>query len=904
VGAKRFHTFLSYNSSDQLLVERLAHALQGEGIQVWLDQWNLVPGKPWQAEIEQALQDCETCSVLIGPSGFGPWQHAEMRAAIDRQISRNGFRVIPVLLPGAERGERSHYPAFLTQTTWVEFRNSIEDPEAIRRLRAGIRGVAPGSGVGHVSSFCGCPYRGLQTFDVEHARLFFGREALTEWLVNALRGQPRQVQAIRFLAVVGASGSGKSSLVRAGLIPAIQHGALPESESWPVLIIRPGPAPFESLAVALKKDPVIGNAVGDVGDLKARLSENVDRLHLTVRLALSSQPDLRRAVLVVDQFEEVFTLCRNPGVRKAFVEGLIYAATEASGQTIVLVTMRADFYGKCAPYEGLAAALSDHQILVGPMSDQELHEAIVGPARLTGCEFDPGLVEMLVEDVKGEAGGLPLLEYTLAQLWERCQGRQLTVAAYNDLGRLAGALEKRANELYDAFSTSEKEACKQIFLRLTQPGEGTEDTKRRAYRSEMSQTGATDQVLQALTEARLVTAEGEEGQPETFVEVSHEALIRGWPRLRQWIDENRDALRLRTRLAEAAREWDRRGRTEARDYVYRGTRLAEAQEWAKRADMELSALERGFLDASVAVRDEEQRESLQKRRRRMALSIALIGLVGVLTGAGLFQYTEAQRSKARLAETLIATQAEAQRTDLLGSVTVFATSYGQAAREVHGRGLFTSLLERHLFTEYTSVSRAIALAQSELLSRSGSGQRAEVLSNMNGEVFLNPRNERRRFWGFVAGWDHYQLWPRLQGAVADAKSIYSALRNAGYSSRFIANASAAELETALTQLLSEAEQDCKTQVPDDGGSKHNVRGFVPLKEINPCDNVLVFVYFAGHGFVSNGTTYLVLGDAELPDKLTLSDRFLSIEALRGRIAERVGAQIIIADISRATLQDR
>ena len=242
---------------------------------------------------------------------------------------------------------------------------------------------------------------------------------------------------------------------------------------------------------------------GDVGDLKTRLAENSDRLHLTVRVALGDQLDPRRAVVVIDQLEEVFTLCADPHQRTAFIENLTYASTVACGQTIVVVTVRADFFSKCLAYEGLATILS-----IISYSLAECQITSYGSNRGTGTierlRIRPRSGRMLIDDVKGEAGGLPLLEYTLAQLWEKRKDFRLAVSTYKEIGGLFGALEKRANELLESLNVCEKEACKQIFLRLTQPGEGTEDTKRRAYRDELSQSAATQQVLHTLTEARLL----------------------------------------------------------------------------------------------------------------------------------------------------------------------------------------------------------------------------------------------------------------------------------------------------------------------------------------------------------------------------------------------------------------
>ena len=227
--ATSFHVFLSHSSADKPVVEELARRLAKEGIQAWLDKWNLIPGDPWQSAIEKALAASETCAVFVGPSGLGPWQNEEMRAAIDQRVreSARSFRVIPVLLPGAQRAERSSLPTFLGATTWAEFRDSLDDADAFHRLVCGIRGVEPGPGPGEAIYQGQCPYRGLRVFDVNDAAFFFGREALVEWLLNEVRPATEGQPVNRFLAILGASGSGKSSVARAGLVAALKHDAIP-----------------------------------------------------------------------------------------------------------------------------------------------------------------------------------------------------------------------------------------------------------------------------------------------------------------------------------------------------------------------------------------------------------------------------------------------------------------------------------------------------------------------------------------------------------------------------------------------------------------------------------------------------------------------------------------------------
>jgi TIR domain len=613
-----FHVFLSHSSADKPAVEELARRLAKEGVQSWLDIWHLIPGNPWQPDIEKALAESETCAAFVGPSGFGPWQNEEMRAAIDRRVRDSGrsFRVIPVLLPGAERAERSSLPTFLAATTWVEFRDSLDDADAFHRLVCGIRGVEPGPGPGQAFYEGQCPYKGLRVFDVNDAAFFFGREALVQWLLNEVRPATEGQPVNRFLAIVGASGSGKSSVARAGMAAALKHDAVPGSSGWPIAIFRPGSDPLESLAVALSRVVNVGQGVSALADLIGGLQRNEKALHLTTRQSLPENASGIMLVILVDQFEEVFTLCRNEDLRGAFIRNFLYAAKVAQGQTLVILTMRADFYAKCAANADLAAAFSDHHVLVGPMTDDELRHAIERPAQLVGCELESGLADLLMQDVRRQAGALPLLQHALLELWNKREGRRLTVKAYQEIGKLEGALQRRADATLKAFSEAEQELCRRTFLRLTQPGEGTEDTKRRASMQELvSLSGASsaqEDIVQKLANASLLTTEGDLSQ-NAFVEVAHEALIRSWPQLRKWIDADRAGLRTRTRLTEAARDWKNAGRDPA--YLYTGARLAVAKEWEASHPGELSADEAEFLRYSREAQQQREASELEAAQR-------------------------------------------------------------------------------------------------------------------------------------------------------------------------------------------------------------------------------------------------------------------------------------------------
>jgi WD40 repeat protein len=646
--------FLSHSSPDKPAVKLLGLRLKQEwGLKTWLDEWNLIPGEPWQAAIEKALADCATCAVFIGPAASGPWQNEEMRAAIDRQVreSQGGFRVIPVLLPGARRPERSRLPAFLEARTWVEFRDKLDDDEAFHRLVCGITGKEPGLR-GDAETYEGqCPYRGLEAFDADHARFFFGREALTEWLTSALRAAPGTAEENRFLAIVGASGSGKSSLARAGLLPALARGALEGSAEWPVVTCRPGPHPLESLSVALA--PVVGELTPkSVQELDSGLKKSERMLHLASRLALREGRANRRLVVFVDQFEEVFTLCGDEPARKALVDNLMYAATVAQGQTVVVLTMRADYYGRCAAYPALAAGLSDHQVLVGPMTPDELRRAIERPAQLVGCEFEPGLVSALVDDVGGRVGALPLLQYALLELWKQRDGRRLTHKAYDAIGQVQGAIAKTADTLFSQLGAHEQERVRDIFIRLTRLDMATSladdrrDARRRVRLNDLSPTPEeaqeTTKLLGRLTDARLLVTSNEPQSGAQQVEVAHEALIRHWPQLRAWLEQDRAQLRLREEIGDAAREWVDHGKNAAY-LVHRGDRLRTARPLLEKPRF-LGDNERQYLSAC----------RLAATFGRISLAAIPVLIIAALA-AGLWEARRSARAQARHLDVLTRT---------------------------------------------------------------------------------------------------------------------------------------------------------------------------------------------------------------------------------------------------------
>jgi formylglycine-generating enzyme required for sulfatase activity len=425
------------------------------------------------------------------------------------------------------------------------------------------------------------PYMGLRYFDTSDADLFYGREILTRELAE-------RVSKESFLAVVGASGSGKSSVARAGLIPIWKK----ENEKGVIYVITPTAHPLESLAAGLTRE---SESVTATSTLMDDMRKDPRSLRLYVK-----KLGKENFLLVMDQFEETFTLCKDIPERKAFIENLLSLADE-DGTARLVITLRADFYHHCAEYDGLRSALERHQAFIGVMTQDELREAITQPAENNGWDFQPGLVDLILQDVGTEPGALPLLSHALLETWKRRQGRTLTLGGYHEAGGVKKAITQTAESVYDKLLPAEQAIARNIFLRLTELGEGVQDTRRRVKMDELGQAKEQDavaKVLKTLTDARLVTTEADSA------EVAHEALIREWGTLRKWLDEDREALRAHRHLTESAEEWERRGHDAGE--LYRGARLIQLQDWAKGHNVDLSPLESEFVRASQNVKKREQ----------------------------------------------------------------------------------------------------------------------------------------------------------------------------------------------------------------------------------------------------------------------------------------------------------
>jgi WD40 repeat protein/DNA-binding winged helix-turn-helix (wHTH) protein len=473
------------------------------------------------------------------------------------------------------------------------------------------------------------PFRGLRAFESKDAWLFFGRAAETADLDN-------RVQHSSVVAVIGNSGSGKSSLVRAGLIPALRLlRFLPEDAPqtrWRVALFRPSNSPFDYLAEVLPGmlAPEIGpeELAEFTADLRVTLPLGGTALQTAIEeLREAASEDARRChyLLVVDQFEEIFTLTSDAGARARYIDALL-AASRPNGSFPVhlLLVMRADFYGECLQHEELSRCLERNLYNLPRMTTEQLLEAIERRLALAAARTEPGLTESLLADVGAEAGNLALLEHALGQLWKKCggYGGLLTNHAYEQIGRVRGALSQHADEVYESLGDDRlKHMAQTIFLELVHLGEGAQDTCRRVQKEDLLAVGdplAVELLLSQLAASRLISIGGEGRQ--TFVEVSHEALIRNWPALRQWLARNREELALERRLLRAAEEWE--GLNRDPGALLQGARLAQAEEWRSRHREAAAGLAQ-FLQASVQARAETELKQHEAQQRELAQQLEL-----------------------------------------------------------------------------------------------------------------------------------------------------------------------------------------------------------------------------------------------------------------------------------------
>jgi len=629
-------TFLSHNSRDKPAVEVIQGLLERGDLQradrpipCWFDKDDLRSQGTWMSQLEDAVANCGAAVVFYGPDGHGPVHKYEIDLLLKRAMyeqGRDAIRLVLVLLPGAQE---SAIQGFISLHMWADFRKGLDDAAALQRLRAYILGEAPKSGPGddpHAPKPKIEPYRGLEPFAGKHAIYFFGRDNEIKELCGRLQEWP-------FTAVIGGSGSGKSSIVRAGLQTELATQERPALARTTTITVRPGSNPIRALAdqvAASLPDQPVTERLKLVEDFDQQFRTGSDKL-LNVLSSLYPKDD-QHLLLVIDQFEELFTHSsdnrpaepspsgspRSDSPQTQFVELLAAVAKGQLDRLRIVITLRADFFDRCLSVPTLKSLIENRTLLLGKLSDDALRTVIEAPARKVDAWFEKGLVARILKDVENQNGSLPLLQHALKELWEQRRFGFLTDEAYDETGGVEGALKKRADATLQNLRPEQREIAKNIFLRLTTLGEGVCDTRRRVRNLELypekTDPSMIDAVLKELSSQtnRLIVT-----NDDGTVEVTHEALIQRWNTLKGWLAENRDDKRLHDRLRDAANEWADPQHGRDPSYLWEGGRLDLAETFDQTHPNILTALQREFLGASIVKREyaKSQKEEAEREKR-------------------------------------------------------------------------------------------------------------------------------------------------------------------------------------------------------------------------------------------------------------------------------------------------
>ncbi len=542
----------------------------------------------------------------------------------DKDLKSNNSVVTKVLLKGLDP---NHCPQqWITTVSLTDFINEnlrYENPRPVSNnfgspinLTRTLDPLIPSS-KGQDSQDI-CPYKGLEYFDFNESdpKYFYGREKLTNKLID-------QVRQNNFLAILGASGSGKSSILRAGLLHQLKLGKkLAGSKDWKIQIMLPGQHPLQSLAFCwLDSDLSDTERAKQLDDIEFLLQKGGQGLRKLVQASRTN-----RVILVIDQFEEAFTLCQDLAEREAFFQCLLEALEQTDNKLCLILAMRADFFSKCVEreYSGLSQKIHDYLITIPPMKTEELRQAIIKPAVKVKLSLESGLAETIIKDVEGSGGSLPLLQDTLRELWHRRKDNQLNFTAYSQLGGIGGTLNQRATDVYKSLSKQEQDCAQHIFLSLTTLGKGTEDPRRRILKQDLviakHNQELIDKVVQKLADEKLIVTKNlikpnSAISQQAEIGVAYEALINNWILLRQWLDEYRDLLRQKQKIEDAAKEWQASG--QKKNYLLSKKRLKETKAFQKEQQEKYPLSE-------LAAKFVAQNSKYQKREKIKFLGIFLV----------------------------------------------------------------------------------------------------------------------------------------------------------------------------------------------------------------------------------------------------------------------------------------
>jgi hypothetical protein len=603
--------FLSYNRADRDVLLRIRQHLYARGISVFYDSENLLPGLPWVPALNQALNEVRAVAIFIGKAGLGHWQMHEVSYSLDRQTHEKDFPVIPVLLPGAN----IEALGFLKLNTWIDLRDNVDNPTTLNTLARAVSGPPFIDNLSDtIAPFTFPPYRALRPFREVDASLFFGREAFARALY-------KKVLEHRLVTLVGPSGSGKSSVVQAGLLPLLRRER-PPSITWDIVVFRVGQHPFQSMAGAFiplweRDESDLTDLVLKAGELGKSWAEGIP-LTGAINQILKESSGTDRLIIVVDQFEELFAYVDCLQFVKAILD------VGRSAPVTVILTLRADFYSQAISLDRELSDLIETGIInLGPMKRDELRAAIVRPAESVRVYFQDGMVERILDHVEEQPGHLPLLEFTLTELWERKQGNQITSEQYDIIGGVKGAISRRADALLASLPAERQQDALRMLTRLVRLTGASKDDAHTRQRVRLSDLG--EEVLplvRSFTDARLLVTSRDNLTGEDTVDLAHEALIHAWGTLTSYLEGDRQFLLWRQRLSFKIDEWDYSGSD--RGLLLTGVPLAEAVHFAETRADELNEIELDFIYAS---------ERKVRTRHHWALALISVTVLTLLVGS-------------------------------------------------------------------------------------------------------------------------------------------------------------------------------------------------------------------------------------------------------------------------------
>lgn len=649
------HIFVSYSRKNERFARRLVGDLSDAGLMVWYDRHKIKGGKRWWDEIQKGIDRADYFVFCISSTSL------QSDVVNDELITALKFKkhILPIMIEDCWAEISENPNPDLQQLSALHIINFVDRQAygaSLKELIHSLPGFAP-TDLYYLDqidpSKLPNPFRGLEAFEAVHAPYFFGRDKEVEHLIHRMEDLDRG----RLLAVVGASGSGKSSLVRAGVIPKLQD----VHPLWETVIMRPGDNPLDSLADRLQLS--FGESISTT---RTQMRSSVEALDDISRDMLAGSTDDARLVIIIDQFEEIFssissvdsednksqenTQSQSVGIlgdnQRKFLDRLLYVMDVPDSRIYVLVTMRSDFFAHLSTEPNLARLFRENLYITSDMTDSQLRESILEPAKAVGVVYEDTLVDKIVEDVRAQPGSLPLLQFALNELFKRKFGRTMQLRSYiEDIGRITGSIGTRAEEVYETFSSEEQDLTRRIFLQLVR-FDYDRLTRRQVVLSELNIAPAAvlNPLLEKLTsqDVRLlvasVSSEDDEIYVEsTYYEVSHEALLTNWDRLTEWIETYHSDIQINSDVELLAQEWERDKRKDS-GLLLRGARLASAREWIERGDAD--DLQREFVQAS------------QRRAQRFTYALGAVAtvLAVLLVLASVFAYIANENEKRAIVE--------------------------------------------------------------------------------------------------------------------------------------------------------------------------------------------------------------------------------------------------------------